>query len=87
MAERLDEIAHFTTQQNQPLIGIILGERGREVVYYFAEEAQADAVINRQTIQEVLGLAGAWSDLHWDLVEEELRRIRHESHPTPPISL
>ncbi len=87
MAERLDETAHFTTQQNQPLIGIILGEKGQEVVHYFAEEAQADAVINQQAIQEVLSLAGAWSDLHWDLVEEELRRIRHESHPTPPISL
>jgi len=28
-------------------------------------------------------LAGSWSDLNWDIVEEELYRIRHESSPTP----
>ncbi len=28
MAEQIDQSVHFITQQNQPLIGIILGEKG-----------------------------------------------------------
>lgn len=87
MAEQIDQRVHFITQQNQPLIGIILGEKGREAVYYFAEEAEADAAVNQQAIHEILGLAGAWSDLDWGVVVEALDRIRHESGPTPPISL
>ena len=60
---------------------------GQEVVHYFAEEADADAAISASAIQEILSLAGSWSDLNWDVVEEELYRIRHESRPTPPISI
>ena len=77
--------AGFIVQRNQPLIGIISHEGGQEVVHYFAEEA--DAAISSSTIQEILNLAGSWSDLNWDVVEEELYRIRHESSPTPPLSL
>jgi hypothetical protein len=28
---------------------------------------------------------GAWSDIPWEQMEEELDTIRHESQPTPPI--
>jgi hypothetical protein len=37
------------------------------------------------SIQEALALAGAWSDLPSEHMEEELDRIRHESKPTPPF--
>ena len=57
------------------------------LVHYFAEEADADAAISSNAIQEILNLAGSWSDLNWDVVEEELYRIRHENRPTPPISV
>ena len=77
----------FIVLRNQPLIGIISHEEGREVVHYFAEEAEADAAISSSAIQEILNLAGSWSDLNWDVVEEELYRIGHESRPTPPISV
>jgi len=77
----------FIVLRNQPLIGIISHEDGQEVVHYFAEEAEADAAISSSAIQEILNLAGSWSDLNWDVVEEELYRIRHESRPTPPISV
>ena len=77
----------FIVQRNQPLIGIISHEGDQEVVHYFAEEAEADAAISSNAIQEILNLAGSWSDLNWDIVENELYRIRHENHPTPPISL
>ena len=88
MAEQqLGRMAGFIVPGNQPLIGIISHDDGQEVVHYFAEEAEADAAISLNVIQEILNLAGSWSDLSWDVVEEELYRIRHESHPTPPISL
>lgn len=79
--------AGFIVQRNQPLIGIISHEESQDVIHYFAEEAEADAAISSNVIQEILNLAGSWSDLNWDVVEEELYRIRHESSPTPPISL
>lgn len=79
--------AGFVAHGSQPLIGVITHEEGQEVIHYFAEEAEADAAISSSPIQEILNLAGSWSDLNWDVVEEELYRIRHESRPTPPISL
>jgi hypothetical protein len=87
MAEQSVHVSHFVTQQNQPLIGVILREKGREVVHYFAEESQADAIISSRSIQKALSLAGKWSDLNWEEMERSLDRIRHESQPTPPISL
>ena len=88
MAEQqLGRMAGFIVPRNQPLIGIISHDDGQEVVHYFAEEADADAAISSNVIQEILSLAGSWSDLNWDVVEKELSRIRHESSPTPPLSL
>jgi len=88
MAEQqLGRMAGFIVPRNQPLIGIISHDDAQEVVHYFAGEAEADAAISSNAIQEILNLAGSWSDLNWDVVEEELYRIRHESSPTPPLSL
>ncbi len=74
--------AGFMAHRDQPLIGVISRKNSQEVVHYFA-----DATSSSNAIQEILGLAGAWSDLNWDVMERELDRIRHESRPTPPISL
>ncbi len=41
----------------------------------------------KKAIEDTLALAGSWSDLDWDDMIRELDRIRHESTPTPPISL
>lgn len=88
MAEQqIDHIEQFTTHRGQPLIGIIFQEMGQEVVRYFSDDAEADAAIDEHRVQDVLALAGCWSDLSWDIVEKELDRIRHESKPTPPLSL
>jgi hypothetical protein len=88
MAEqRLDRRAGFIVSRNQPLIGIISLDDEQEIVHYFSEEAEAEAAISSSAIQEIVNLAGSWNDLNWDLVEEELYRIRHESSPTPPLSL
>ena len=87
MGEQQDTIPHFMTRSNQPLIGIIFLENGREVVHYFVEDIQVDAAFATRTAQEALNLAGAWSDLDWNQMEEELYRIRHQNPPTPPLSL
>jgi len=71
----------------QPLIGIFLGESGREVACYFANEAEARAALPADSIQDALSLAGAWSDLDWDEAAAALDRIRHESPPSPPLTL
>ena len=77
----------FTLTPNQPLIGIPFEENGHEVVRYFSEEAQADKAVSDEVTQTALDLAGAWSDLDWEDMQQELDRIRHQSQPTPPIEL
>ncbi len=58
-------------------------------VRYFTNEEELDAAISQDTIQRGLDLAGAWGDL--DVSEDELLRaldeIRHESEPTPSLTL
>ena len=80
-------ISTFTLPGNQPLIGILSTRNGQEVVCYFSEEATADQTITPAVTEEALHLAGAWNDLSWKQTQRELDRIRHDSTPTPPISL
>lgn len=87
MAEQMDHSRHFIVPMKQPLIGIFRKENDHEVVQYFTEESHLDKKARSRSIQEVLKLAGSWSDLDWDEMEQELYRIRHESQPTPPIDL
>jgi hypothetical protein len=73
---------------DQPLIGLILEERGQAVVRYFATEEDADrATAAQQVVDDALSLAGVWSDLDWQDMQAALDRIRHASPPTPPIEL
>lgn len=86
MAEqRHQRVPSLLVQSNQPLIGIPFEENGQEVVGYFTEETEADRVASG--VDEALALAGAWSGLDWEEMQEALDRIRHESKPTPPIEL
>jgi hypothetical protein len=39
------------------------------------------------TLRRALDLAGAWGDIPWESMEQELDRIDQESRPTPPIEL
>lgn len=82
---RHNQAQSLLVQSNQPLIGIPFEKNGQEAVRYFAEEAEADKVVSG--VDEALSLAGAWSDLDWEEMEQALDRIRHESKPTPPIEL
>ncbi len=85
--QHAQEFAGLQGDPDQPLVGVIAEEQGHEVVRYFTEEQEADKVMVQNTTQDALALAGAWSDLEWDELEKALESIRHESHPTPPLSL
>jgi hypothetical protein len=69
------------------LIGLVLEEDGRQVVHYFADEAEADAAVAEHALERAMAAIGSWRDLDWNETVEELDRIRHESEPTPPIEL
>ena len=77
----------LAVREDRPLIGIVLIEDGQEVTRYFADEAEADAAVaaTAQTVADARALAGAWNDLDWEEMVEELDRIRHANPPTPPI--
>lgn len=75
----------LTLRSDQPLIGVVLIEDGQEVVRYFSDENEADAVVAAQASSNVRDLAGVWSDLDWEKMVAELDQIRHESTPTPPM--
>ena len=76
----------LTQLENQLLIGIPFEENGKEVIRYFSEEELADRAVAQNAPDSALSLAGAWSDLSWEEMEEALARIRHVSRTTPPIT-
>ena len=77
----------LSVREDQPLIGVITRENGKDVTRYFTDDEAADAATPPASVQRALSLLGAWSDLDWDEALDELDRIRHESRPTPPIEL
>jgi hypothetical protein len=85
--QQIQKFASLQGDPGQPLIGVIAEEQGHEMVRYFTEEQEADRVMVQNTTQDALALSGVWSDLEWDELEKALDSIRHESHPTPPLSL
>ena len=87
MAEQIEQAPPWSSDFGQPLIGIPFAENGHEVIRYFSDEAAADAAVREQAIQQAVSLAGSWRALDWEEMEATLDRIRHESLPTPPITL
>lgn len=73
---------------DQPLVGVIEETNGQRIVRYSAGSAdQGDTQGSDQTLQDALAVIGAWSDLDWDALADDLDRLRHEQQPTPPIDL
>ena len=81
-----EQVTGLIVESDQPLIGVVFEENGHEVTCYFADEAAADAATSNSVTDAALRAIGAWSDLDWERLEQELDRIRHESRPTPPIT-
>lgn len=76
----------FAIASDQPLIGLLSDEDGRQVVRYFTSDSDV-ARGDDATLRAALGVIGAWEDLDWDEFSAELDRIRHDHPPTPPIEL
>ncbi len=76
----------FIARSDQPLISVLLCEGAQEMVLYSAADRETDEPVDLASIHKALALAGAWADLDWEEMEQELYRIHHESEPTPPIT-
>jgi hypothetical protein len=87
MAQHVSPPASLAATTEQPLIGLVLEEDGRQIVRAFADEAAANAAVADHALARALAAIGSWRDLDWDETVEALDRIRHESVPTPPIDL
>lgn len=86
MAEpQVERAKILVVRDDQPLFAVPMEENGENVTWYFTDEEAFEAAAPPQSIQEALSLAGAWSNLDWDEMEEALDRIRHSNRPTPPI--
>ncbi len=70
---------------NQPLIAVLVEQNGKDVVRYFVDEAQADAVLGQDGTKQPIKLAGIWNDLDGEAMLADLERMRHASKPTPPL--
>lgn len=80
--------SELVVERGQRVVAIPLIQDGREVVRYAVEDETHEPAANTpmpESVRIALSLAGAWDDLDWDETVEALDRIRHESHPTPPI--
>jgi hypothetical protein len=79
----------LTTRGSQPLIGVPTQEGAERVVRYFTSEEDADRALSadQENTRRALSAIGAWSDLDFDQMLDDLDQIRHRSDPTPPIAL
>lgn len=88
MSEREgQQSSSLAVSDDLPLIGVVLVQDGRETVHYYCREEDAEAEIPATATKDALALAGAWSDLDWGELEKALDLIRHQSPPTPAISV
>ena len=85
--QQIQELTNVQADPGQPLIGIMTEAEGHAVVRYFTTEQDADRALVEDATEAALALAGTWSDLAWDELEEALARMRHESPPTPPLAV
>lgn len=80
-------LAHFAEQVQEANTPLELKKGNRIVAILTPVDQQAQDKNQKQAIEETLALAGSWSDLNWEEMQHELDRIRHESNPTPPLTL
>jgi len=74
----------FTIRGKEPLIAILVEEHGETVTYYFNSYKEADTFTKkRNSIQKAIETAGAWKDIDFNEMLDELDQIRHQSKPTP----
>lgn len=77
----------FSARQDEPLIGVVMGDVDNQVVFYFAREQEIEELRVAHEPQIAQDLAGAWSDLDWEQMARELDHNRHEAPPSAPLDL
>lgn len=76
----------MTASADQPLLGVVKAEGGRQRVRCFAgNDASGSAEDADEALRAALAVIGAWSDLDWEEFSNDLDHIRHDSGPTPPV--
>lgn len=57
----------------------------RDLAEMIIEDETSMSIASDEAIVALKSLAGAWSDLDWEDLESDLRRVRHESAPSPVL--
>ena len=78
-------VARLTARADQGLIAVISERDGHDVVEYFADDSGDESV--QEASRHEFSMAGVWRDIDSDDFLDGLDRLRHESKPTPPITL
>jgi hypothetical protein len=82
------ELRTYTKKQIQQFIeDDKLTPEQQRIADEFARQPSRETRTEHRGAQEVLKVAGVWSDLEWEKTQKELDRIRDESKPTPPFDL
>jgi len=79
LARIVDEVAATKTPREL--------KRDNKIVAVLTPVKTAGKQQKQKAIAETLALAGAWKDLDFNDMLEQLDKIRHESKPTPPLDL
>ena len=79
--------AVLTLHTDESLIGVVHSGGDEVVADLYACDDNADVVVDSETIQADLDLAGVWSDIDADEMLEELTRIRHSNPPSMSRSI
>ncbi len=77
----------ITARADEPLVAVVVEEDGCEIVRYFIGDGTDAPSQPSADVQAALAAIGAWSDMDWDELADDLDRIRHANPPTPPIEL
>lgn len=67
------------------MIAIPSVDENEDITYFYVDDAGRVESDSMERLRTIHALAGAWNDLDWDNMEEELDLIRHQSVPTPPL--
>ena len=75
----------ITVSKGTPVYIVPIVVDGQEMEQYVFGEDALDTIPVASDDPDALSLFGVWSDLHWDVVADELDQLRHDSPPTPPF--
>jgi hypothetical protein len=87
MAEALRDAGSLSVTTEQPLRASSSASMATRSFGTSPVEREADAALSRTAVGDAISVIEAWSGLDWSAAVEALDHMRHDSPPTPPISL